>query len=632
MLPVERRVLFGILVLAVLLRVVWALQMRESPYFLDPQLDQRFFVEWGRSVANGEGLGDAPFVRAPLYAWYLGGVFRLFGEDLLIARLIQCGLGSVGVYLMFLVGRRVFSIRAGLVSAFLAATYWVFLYYDNELLRASACIPLNLLAILLTLRAAEGPQRRGLVSGVAWGVSVLLRPQVLLCLPFVGIWLARTRRSSALLLLIGAALPILPVTAYNVLAGGDVVLVSSEAGSTFWTANHPGADGVATEPPGIRRDYRGLIEDFHTLAEREEGRVLRPSESSMYWMRQTWRAAAKDPLHFLAHLSRKTRIFLTDWEFGNPEEPLFFAERYAPLVRWLPLSFGMILGLSLLGAIVAPRRKGFGLILSFAAIYSAGVILFMISSRYRLPVVPFLLLLAGPALVWLTQRFLARDKGKAILGLAGSLVIFAISSNLETPKGAAEANGLWWLGLSEYRHGNSGEAEKLFREAIVLREDFPHLHSSLGYALLAQGENQGAIVELRRAAELDPQDVNALLRLGAVLRQEGELQTAEGFARRAIALAPWLPEGWFTMGRIHLARGEQSEAMTALKRAIENDPNHFEAAFTLGVLALESGEAVAAAQYLELALNSTRMLPGELRERASRALADAKARAMDSSE
>jgi hypothetical protein len=38
-LPRERAILAGILVLALLLRVVWVLEMRANPYFEDPHLD-----------------------------------------------------------------------------------------------------------------------------------------------------------------------------------------------------------------------------------------------------------------------------------------------------------------------------------------------------------------------------------------------------------------------------------------------------------------------------------------------------------------------------------------------------------------------------------------------------------------
>jgi len=140
----ERALLAAILVVALLLRVVWVLQMRANPYFEDPQLDQRLFVDWGRAVARGERFGTETLPTAPLYAWFLGLVFKLSGGSLLAARLVQAVLGTVAVYLVHRIGRRTLGPAVGLVAAFLVATCWVVLYYDGELLRESVVNVANL--------------------------------------------------------------------------------------------------------------------------------------------------------------------------------------------------------------------------------------------------------------------------------------------------------------------------------------------------------------------------------------------------------------------------------------------------------------------------------------------------------
>ena len=90
-----RYVLSGILILAFALRLAYALQMQANPYFDAPVMDPLYHVEWARAFASGETFDPGqPFFRGPLYPWFLGCVFSVFGEDMLIPRILQAGLGT----------------------------------------------------------------------------------------------------------------------------------------------------------------------------------------------------------------------------------------------------------------------------------------------------------------------------------------------------------------------------------------------------------------------------------------------------------------------------------------------------------------------------------------------------------
>src|SRR5260221_7079726 len=150
----ERAILAGILVLALTVRLVFVLQMRSSPFFDHPALDQGLYVEAGRAVAAGHELRPGPFFRPPLYGWWLGLVFKLFGDGLLLPRLLQSVLGTATVWLVYRVGKLAFDARARLAAALFASTYWVLVYYDRELLREPIANPLNLVGVLAAIQPA----------------------------------------------------------------------------------------------------------------------------------------------------------------------------------------------------------------------------------------------------------------------------------------------------------------------------------------------------------------------------------------------------------------------------------------------------------------------------------------------
>ena len=62
------------------LRVWFVLAMEAHPPHQVPILDSAFHVDWARALAAGREyapLADRPFFRAPLYAWFLAGLFTL---------------------------------------------------------------------------------------------------------------------------------------------------------------------------------------------------------------------------------------------------------------------------------------------------------------------------------------------------------------------------------------------------------------------------------------------------------------------------------------------------------------------------------------------------------------------------
>jgi hypothetical protein len=118
-----------------------------------------------------------------------------------------------------------------------------------------------------------------------------------------------------------------------------------------------------------------------------------------YWYRRFASHVAGHPLAWTRLLLRKTYALLNDWEQYN-NKTYAFQKVQSPWLRFNPLGWGVLLVLGVAGAWrlqrQAPARAGeLGLV---AAVYAAGVVLFFVSARFRMPLVPLLCGLAGGAL------------------------------------------------------------------------------------------------------------------------------------------------------------------------------------------------------------------------------------------
>lgn len=238
--------------------------------------DEREYLVLAQSLSDGRGLTypagyDAgtgqQFGRAPGYP----ALLSLLGADAQATsapvriKAVQAVLGAIVVWMIGVIASRAWTPRAGAVAAAIAAAYppliWISAYVFSE----SFYMPLALGGVLLLdaarARTDEEQSTRGggaltVAAGLLAGVSILVRPGMLLFLPLAALWLIRRRQwSLALAFCVAAAVVVAPWTLRNAHVYGRFVLVASEGGVTFWTGNHPLArgEGDLAANPDIKR-------------------------------------------------------------------------------------------------------------------------------------------------------------------------------------------------------------------------------------------------------------------------------------------------------------------------------------------------------------------------------------------
>jgi tetratricopeptide (TPR) repeat protein len=217
--------------------------------------------------------------------------------------------------------------------------------------------------------------------------------------------------------------------------------------------------------------------------------------------------------------------------------------RFSPLVARLPVGFAELLGLGLLGMIAA-RGSGrgalHGVLVAFAAVYSFSVVLFFVNARFRLPVLPVLMVYAAHGAAWIAAGLRARRLGSALSGAALALGL-ALASRALVPD-------------------------------VVRRNSASNGELILAQAALREGDSARALPMLERALELWPQNPVALDALAAAARARFEERDFAGAAAAFARLAAARPRSFdalFSLGRSELAAGRPAEARAAFERAVE---------------------------------------------------------------
>src|SRR5688500_7495436 len=96
---------------ALTVRLIHTWQLRDTPFFDVLLGDANGYDAWAQRLAAGDWIGSDVFYQAPLYPYFLGAVYAIFGRDLLLVRIIQAIIGSASCVVLGLAAARFLSKR-----------------------------------------------------------------------------------------------------------------------------------------------------------------------------------------------------------------------------------------------------------------------------------------------------------------------------------------------------------------------------------------------------------------------------------------------------------------------------------------------------------------------------------------
>ncbi|MCA9252559.1 MAG: glycosyltransferase family 39 protein [Phycisphaerales bacterium] len=505
--------LIAVTLVALVIRLIYNHQLQSSPFFDHPSIDAKLHVDWATAIAEGRNLFEGVYPRAPLYPWLLGILYSIVGVDFVIPRVLAAIMGAGSCGLLYAIAHRYFGRCVAVLAGLVAATYWVSVFFDGELLVEPLTVFLNLLGLWLLVRIERPGLASWTLAGVCFGLSALNRPNVLLVVPVLACWpivtygLKQWREWWLRVLAFGAAcvIVILPVTVRNYVKGGEAVLIASNGGFNFYIGNNPQSDGMMAVLPGVRPDWWGGMQDAASIAQANMGRKLSAGEVSSFYYRAALRFMRDQPRQAFRLMMHKLRYFWNDVEVPNPHNLYFFADKYTPIVRFLPVSFGLLVPFAFVGVLLSGRRRLVGQfpLWGYGLAYMVGIVAFFVTSRFRLPIVPIVILYASFGLVELLRSIANR---KWILSAACVLAVVLLWPFLHTEdiaglKDHAVSYCKVARALGEQKRFE--EAEAACRSAIEKEPENPLAYEVEGELKLAQNDLRGGIQSLKRAIELD---------------------------------------------------------------------------------------------------------------------------------
>jgi tetratricopeptide (TPR) repeat protein len=602
--------LAAIVAAGLVVRLVFLAQVDRSDFGGVLSLDSRFYYDLAQTLAAGGSLPGGAIDFNPLYPAFLLVVFKLFGVGMLAPRLVQFAVGLCTLALAYAAGARLVegprkgrpsAAVTGIAAAAMTLLYRQFVIYEGTLLSTALEVFLTLASFTLALGLDEDlrggrPLRVGrrriprwvscLLLGALLGAGALGRPNFfLLLVAAVPVWIVlrnlrkRAGVIPALICLAGAAVFLAPPILYGAARSGRLVPVSAHGGINFYIGNRSGSPGVFQPPDDMRADMRGMLEDARLKAEAETGRSMTQPEVSGYFLHKALGEIGRDPAAWLALLGRKLLVFFNGIEVPDVPTVIFY-EKASTVLALLFLPFAVIAPLGICGLVVLFRSgRNRSVVSLFLGCAVLSVLLFFVNTRYRLPAVPILILLAAYFVAWAAREASRRRLRSVAIMIATALALFFLVSRRDMVR-VNESAAYTFLGNFYIANKDEAKAAEAFAEAYRL--DPSHVEAMINYAriLRKQGDMRHSAELYAKAYALMPRFPRLAIEYGSVLELLGRRDDARKLYEEGLSIGrpPEQVLACRLLAQAALADGNTDEAIAWVKRAIAIEPDNAELA------------------------------------------------------
>ncbi|MDD5208703.1 MAG: glycosyltransferase family 39 protein [Elusimicrobiales bacterium] len=388
----EKNFLVSVFCFSLLIRLAYALPLPADK--LSPDAAGWIDIGWG--LAQGAGFGGS--WRPPGFGFFLAFIFSVFGKSILAVRAAQALLGAFTCVLVYKTGKRLFSENTGRIAAALMSFYPYFLAYTGDVISETFLMFMIVSSVFYTVKTSQEPGWKNIViTGVLFGFTGLTKSTTLPFFLLSCAWLWWNTKSFRTGFLVGLCTlaAIMPWSLRNYFHYDKSYvmpvntpwcqLYGSSCDTAFWSEmmgelDTPQSDKM-TEP-AIPKDWLEL----KTLPLPERDKICKKKAFD-------WISANPDKFYSLCwlrfkHFWRLYPMMAYPWQ------------KYAAMATsglYIPLAFaGFLLSIK--------QFKKTSLLMALFASYTLVHLFFVVVMRYRVPIDPFLILMAAYTLNALLEK------------------------------------------------------------------------------------------------------------------------------------------------------------------------------------------------------------------------------------
>jgi len=375
-----------IFLLGLILRLIYILPLTYVPYS-----DAAAYANAARDLARGEGfLAEYEMAEQyPLYIYFLGGLFYLFGENYLLIRIVQAFLGALtGVLTFFLAKRITEDGKLGLIAGLVVALYPDLILHTGSLMTEPLyTFLLTLLLLTWHISLDQNSWSWRIITGLVMGLAYLTKAILIGFIPLALLWewvktwpSWRSALRSTLIIVVVSIGICAPWLVRNWSIYGTMFPPFPQLTESLWGGNNPQANGYWLQHPGTEEQKAYMA----TLSIPERRNYAK--KQALTWIRE-------NPGAFLKLVGLKISRLFSLKPDGSYKGNFYgkYAEALIPVIAKAVLWILVIVGL----VHTFLFRKRLGLLYALFLSQVLITIIFFAYARYLGPLIPALAVLAA---------------------------------------------------------------------------------------------------------------------------------------------------------------------------------------------------------------------------------------------
>jgi tetratricopeptide (TPR) repeat protein len=216
----------------------------------------------------------------------------------------------------------------------------------------------------------------------------------------------------------------------------------------------------------------------------------------------------------------------------------------------------------------------------FILCYIPTVVLFLVTARHRLPVIPFMLLFAAAGIIYLVELIRKKNYRRFNGLLALFLIILILCNRTYFDIGFSNVSQTHFnLALTYDRQGNLEMAETEYLTAVRENPNSATTLNNLGYVQYRLGKYDEAMNRFNRSVSIDPDFADPYNNIGMVYEAGEDFANAERFYLKALEIDPELFQAYLNLGDLFKAQNDLSRAESMYIKARDINPDN-KAVFT----------------------------------------------------
>lgn len=565
--------------LALALRLVYLVFLKNTYLFYGhPSDDVMYYRSWAQMITQGNAFGDSAFSGMPLFAYYLAILFKICLGHWFAVNIFNIILGSVNCVLLYVLAKQLFSQRCAVITAILAATNFILIYYDWLMMPVTLLITLSLCILLALNSPASKSTKDWLLIGFFIGLAALGDGKFLIFAALLIGYLGWTHRTQSfkqigrviIPLLLGLLIILGTVTVRNRIVGGEWIFITSQSGLSLYVGNNPQASGAFENPDFIRPSHTGQDEDQRIFVEKTLGQKVSLSQVSHFYRDLALNFITTQPWNYAQLLGKKLILFARDAEMSHDID-LILQRDIKLKIDWNP--YPLIFPLALFGIFIVWQKQKQG---RFAILIIVGhliyCLIYFVTTRQRAPILPLLILFEAYAFVWLSDHIQAR-RIKIVLPTLMAITAFIA---VVPPQFIDGANFTFLnytkIGSLYDEKKDYPKAQQAFAAALTLAPEDPNTLFNLGTAYLHQSQYQQAEQYLNRAIEYGQFNIDATFNLGYIYEQTHRTQMAFEAYQEVLKHAPHSLDALFRIAQLYQQQGQCYQAQPYYQKIIDLKP------------------------------------------------------------